>query len=89
MSVTREATITRFRGDSSDAKPGLDSEPTIQVNSTFTERDTGDRYLWNGAVWVRQVQTIETMFLGLMEINAEMLGEMKTLRAATATIANG
>ena len=90
MAVTLEAgAIKRFRGLSTDEKPGVGE--AFGVGSTFTELDTGDRYIWRGEgePWVRQTQTIETMFAELMDINSEILAEVRTLRAAVATIANG
>ena len=90
MTVTLEAgAIKRFRGLSTDEKPGVGE--AFGVGSTFTELDTGDRYIWRGKgePWALQTQTIETMFADLMVINEEMLAEMRITRAAVATIANG
>ena len=94
MAVTLEGTIQRFRADSADEKPisgvleaGQDPV-TIRVGSVLTERDTGDRYVFDGNSWQRQEQTIETLFAALMEINQDMLAALKVIQAATATMAN-
>ncbi len=74
MAVTLVATIKRFRGFSTDTKP---SGP-LPVGSEFKERDTGHRYEWSGSwPWVRQEQTIDTMFADLMDINREMLAVLR------------
>ena len=93
MAVTSEAAIKRFRGLSTDEKPGLSSPAGEQiqkfpVNSVFTERDTGERYIWDGVLWFRQEQTIETRISELTDVMFDILAEMKVVRQATATLAN-
>ena len=76
MAVQSESTIQRFRGLSTDKKPErLDGDKTVlKTGSTFTEIDTGERYVWTrSGDWVRQEQTIETMFEELMVINLAIL----------------
>ena len=80
MAVTLETTIKRFRGLSTDTKPTrLDEDKTpLPVGSVFTEEDTGHRYKWDGSwPWVRQEQTIETMFSELVDLHRETLSVLK------------
>ena len=86
MAVTLESGsgIKRFRGLSSDEKPGRvpieigDPVGELPPGSVFTEIDTGERYIWDGTwPWLRQEQTIETMFQDLMHINRQMLAYLK------------
>ncbi len=99
MTVTREGTITRFRGLSTDEKPGRTIEEAapdgislrqddIHEGSVFTEVDTGHRYIWRGQSWVRQEQTIDAQFAELGEIMREAVTALRTIQAATATVAN-
>lgn len=76
MAVQLETTIKRFRGLSTDTKPGHDrdaiGEPlqTPPAGSVFTETDTGKRFIWRGSwPWVRQEQTIEALLSELIEVN--------------------
>ena len=92
MAVTlASGSIKRFRGLSTDEKPGRGvDDTTIPVDSIFTEIDTGARYVWGGSwPWVRQEQTIESLLSDLRDTNEAVLAELQVLRAATATIANG
>ena len=92
MTVVQESGtgIKRYRGLSTDAKPGVDDLGIDSAfGSIFTEVDTGNRYVWGGHVWVRQEQTIETLFAELMQLNQDILAELKVIRQATATMANG
>jgi hypothetical protein len=86
MAVQLETTTKRFRGLSTDVKPGRDrdleaaaSDPiqTPPVGSVFTETDTGERYIWRGSwPWVRQEQTIEAFLSELIEVNAQILAKL-------------
>ena len=87
MAIQLETSNKRFRGLSSDLKPGHDrdgrskSEPaqTIPVGSVFTETDTGKRFVWQGSwPWVRQEQTIEDLLERLIEVNVQVLGQLST-----------
>ena len=102
MTVTREdRSITRFRGLSTDEKPGRIieeaaedgislREPQINEGSVFTEVDTGHRYIWRGQwPWERQEQTIDAQFAELSGLMAEAVSVLKVIQAATATQANG
>lgn len=82
MAIQLETSIKRFRGLSTDLKPGHDrggraiTEPvqTIPSGSVFTETDTGKRFIWRGSwPWVRQEQTIEGLLEQLIEVNVQML----------------
>jgi len=83
MGVQLETNTKRFRGLSTDTKPGRDAEAIGQliqrppVGSVFTETDTGERYIWNGTwPWVRQEQTVETMLEELIEVNQQILARL-------------
>jgi len=78
--VQLEAHTVRYRGLSTDLKPGHSREPEggpIQrppVGSVFTETDTGKRYIWTGSwPWVRQEQTVEALLVELIETNLRIL----------------
>lgn len=79
MAVTREGTIHRFRGLSTDKKPGLSPNAIgeeLQVppdGSTFTEADTGHRYVYRDREWVRQSQTVEALLEELIAVQREVL----------------
>ena len=81
MAVALETTIKRYRGLSTDQKPGrFDVSEVGPVGSTFTEIDTGARFVWGGAwPWLRQEQTIETLLNELTEVNREMLAYLKAI----------
>ena len=76
MAVQLETTIQRFRGLSTDEKP-IGPRP---VGATFTEIDTGARYVWTGEEWLRQEQTIEGFLAELIDGNALILAELATIR---------
>ena len=85
MAVQLETAIKRFRGLSTDLKPGHDrdgraaSDPvqTIPVGSVFTETDTGKRFVWRGSwPWVRQEQTIEAILAELIDVNVRILAKL-------------
>lgn len=79
MAVQLEATIKRFRGLSTDIKPGSVSEDggPVQrppVGSEFIERDTGRRFRWSlSGAWERQEQTIEPLLTELIDTNRQIL----------------
>jgi len=80
VAVQLETTIQRFRGLSTDIKPGEAREPgdeAIQrppVGSVFTEIDTGRRFVWtHSGAWERQEQTIEPLLAELIETNRRIL----------------
>ncbi len=90
MAVQKEATIDRFRGLSTDEKPGLsrtgegDERKLVlpRVGSTFTETDTGKRYVWTGSwPWIRQEQTIEPLLEQLIELNQRTLDVLAATHA--------
>ena len=66
MAVTLETTIQRWRGLSTDTKPESYRETregplnVPREGSTFTETDTGKRFVWHDGTWERQEQTVET-----------------------------
>ena len=82
MSVQLERSVKRFRGLSTDLKPGRDkTEPNEDVfptvGSIFVETDTGKRYVWRGSwPWVRQEQTIEDNLERLIEVNSQILATL-------------
>jgi hypothetical protein len=47
MTVTRIATPHAYVGVAADEKP----EDDVPPGSTFTERDTGLQFIWDGAEW--------------------------------------
>ncbi len=80
MTVQLETNIKRFRGLSTDVKPGHDRDAigeqlqTPPVGSVFTETDTGRRFIWRGSwPWIRQEQTIEGILERLIEVNTQIL----------------
>jgi uncharacterized protein (DUF3084 family) len=80
MAVQLEQHAQRYRGLSTDEKPGRNREEVggefqkVPVGSVFTEIDTGRRYVWTGAwPWVRQEQTIEELLERLIDVNARIL----------------
>ncbi len=99
MTVTREGTIFRFRGLSTDEKPGRTIEEAapdgislrqenIHEGSVFTEVNTGHRYIWRGQSWVRQEQTIDAQFAELSGLMTEAVTALRVIQAATAILAN-
>jgi len=79
--------IKRFRGSSTDTKPGRNAEAVgglLQVppvGSIFVETDTGDRYIWTGSwPWVRQEQTIESFLERLIEMNSRIVSQLDAIR---------
>lgn len=80
MAVVLETTHKRFRGLSTDQKPGRfpleagDPVGEIPVGSVFTEEDTGARYIWTGSwPWVRQEQTIEPLLAELIAVGKRLV----------------
>jgi hypothetical protein len=74
VGVQLETNTKRFRGLSTDLKPGHETEAKPPVGSVFTETDTGERYIWTGSwPWVRQEQTIEGLLNELIEVNQQIL----------------
>jgi len=80
MAVQLEAHTLRWRGLSTDRKPGVYREREggeIQrppVGSVFTEIDTGRRYVWTASgAWERQEQTVEALLERLIETNLRIL----------------
>ena len=94
MTARLEASIQRWRGNSSDEKPRAgvlvlgESALEIRQGSEFIEEDTGQRYRWDGFNWILQEQTIEALFLALMNINQDMLAALQVIQGAVATLAN-
>ncbi|KKL11202.1 hypothetical protein LCGC14_2548190 [marine sediment metagenome] len=83
MTVQLETNIKRFRGLSTDVKPGHDRDQigdalqTPPVGSVFTETETGRRFIWRGSwPWVRQEQTIEAILERLIEVNSRILATL-------------
>jgi len=85
MAIRLETSINRYRGLSTDAKPGRDAEDagglqTPPVGSVFTETDTGARFIWPGSwPWVRQKQTIEAYLALLIDTNAQILETLNAI----------
>lgn len=84
MAVRLEATIKRFRGLSTDQKPGIETEEvgdelqSPPTGSVFTEDDTGERYVWNGSwPWVRMEQTVEALLNELIGVERDILAELQ------------
>ena len=80
MAVQLEQHAVRYRGLSTDLKPGHSAAEVggefqkVAVGSVFTETDTGMRYVWLGSwPWVRQEQTIESLLERLIDVNAQIL----------------
>ena len=85
MAVQLETTTQRFRGLSTDVKPGHDTDnvgdklQTPPVGSVFVETDTGARYVWTGSwPWTRQEQTIEEYLGELIDVNRQILDTLAT-----------
>jgi len=84
MAVSIEHATRRFRGLSTDAKPGLerdsghpDREPP--VGSVFTEIDTGRRFIYTrSGDWQRQEQTVETLLSTLIDVNESILAQLES-----------
>ena len=99
MELESGQSIQRWRGLSSEEKPGraidtLDEDNAyplpIPVGSVLTEIDTGQKFYWDGGwPWKIQAQTIDEMFFELMQVNLQMLQEMRAIKRATAIQANG
>ena len=51
------------------------------LDSIFVETDTGDRYIWDGEIWVRHNQTIEFLLEQLIEGNARIAEHLEVLVA--------
>ena len=83
MAVRRETTTARFRGLSTDQKPGAFTEADglpvqkMPIGSVFTESDTGRRYAWDGNEWIRLEQTIEALLETLIASNTDILAMLK------------
>ncbi len=100
MTITREdRSITRYRGLSTDEKPGrvieeaapdgiAIREDSFNEGSVFTEIDTGHRYIWRGQSWMRQEQTIDAQFAELSGLMTEAVSVLRVIQAATAIQAN-
>ena len=87
MAVQMERTISRFRGLSTDEKPGRTADiigeaiEFPRIGSIFTEVDTGARFVWSGSwPWVRQEQTIEATLASLIDVNTQMLGVLEAIK---------
>jgi len=87
MAVQLETNTSRYRGLSTDIKPGRDANAigellqTPPVGSIFTESDTGERYIWTGSwPWTRQEQTIEDYLERLIDVNSRVLSELSAIR---------
>lgn len=83
MAVRLEKTILRWRGLSTDTKPEsyretrtspLESPPE---GSTFTETDTGKRWVWHNGGWEHQEQTVETALAAQTEVLTQMLAVLR------------
>lgn len=73
MAIQLETTFQRFRGLSTDTKPGH-SEKGPPKGSIFIETDTGHRYVWTGSwPWARQEQTVEGFLAELIDQNAQIV----------------
>ncbi len=59
MAVTLETTIKKYRGLSTDPKPGtMGLDEAIPAGSVFIESDTNQQYVWTGRwPWVLQAQS--------------------------------
>ena len=69
-----------YHGDSDDVKPGRESTTTdntveqIPIGSLFIERDTGDKYEWDGYwPWRYIGRTMEAMAADLVAATAELV----------------
>ena len=83
MAVTLENSIKRYRGLSTDQKPGVfpdargeDTQKPFE-GSTFTEIDTGRRFIYHGAEWTLQPQTLETLLIESISLQREILAVLK------------
>ena len=82
MAVQTEAQTQRYRGLSSDAKPGLERESgqpqkVPPVGSVFTEIDTGRRYTYtDSGSWVRMQQTVERLLLQQLDVMEQILARL-------------
>lgn len=83
MAVTLEHSIKRYRGLSTDQKPGVFPDiagDPLQVQpegSTFTEIDTGRRFIFHSGAWTVQPQTLEALLLESIELQREILATVK------------
>jgi len=83
MTQLEAGAIHRYRGPSTAPKPGVRADEetgTIQlppVGSTFTETDTGRRFIWTReGQWERQEQTVETLLADLLDVNERILARL-------------
>lgn len=83
MAVTLETTGKRYRGLSTDGKPGVNVDAVGDViqrpteGSVFTEIDTGVRYIYHVGEWIKQPQTLETLLSHSIEIQSAILAQLK------------
>lgn len=84
MAVTYENSIKRYRGLSTDQKPGVFPDAVgLETQrppdgSTFTEIDTGRRHVYHSGEWKLQPQTIEALLLESIELQREILAQLKS-----------
>lgn len=80
MAVTLETNIQRWRGLSTDTKPESFRETRDgplripREGSSFTETDTGKRFVWHDGGWERQEQTVETALMEIKDVLNNILG---------------
>ena len=78
MAVKLETSIKRFRGLSTDQKPGVfqdaigETTQTPPEGSTFTEIDTGRRYIFFNGAWQLQPQTLETLLVESIDLQRQI-----------------
>ena len=79
MAVTLETNGKRYRGLSTDQKPGVFPDiagQALQVppeGSTFKEIDTGRLYVWQSGEWKLQPQTLEALLEESIELQRAIL----------------
>jgi len=82
MAVQTEAQTKRYRGLSTDAKPGLEREDGQRdrvppVGSVFTEIDTGARYTFtDSGTWTRMQQTVERLLTQQLDVMEQILSRL-------------
>ncbi len=83
MAVQLETNIKRFRGLSTDIKPGhvsFGEDIEMPNGSVFTEIDTGARFVWPGSwPWVRQEQTIEPLLIEMISVMSQILRTLEAM----------
>ena len=73
--------FTTMIGLSSDTKPSVDSggKAKLKVGSEFWERDTNDRYVWNGQDWEAVISQETKVLREISQQNTALLKVLVSL----------